>query len=288
MARLPKSLPPPPLRCSDVGEPQTVQQVRELLDRHNLRPRKALGQHFLADPNLVRKIVKDAKLPSGMPVLEIGAGTGTLTAALSAAGHRVLAYEIDRSLAPLLDEVLDGLSVDLRFEDAMEVDFVNVLGQERWALVANLPYNVGTPLLMSLLRSVPAVRRFVVMVQREVADRIVAEPGSKQYGIPSVVTALHSRRLDWFRVPPQVFVPPPAVASAVVVLERKPAPPQAERAIELAQAAFGQRRKMLRASLRSEVEDPISVLERAGIDPTRRAESLQPAEFVEIAVAEQS
>lgn len=272
-----------------MGEPQTVQQVRELLDRYNLRPRKALGQHFLADPNLVRKIIADARLAQGCPVLEIGAGTGTLTASLALAGHPVLSYEIDRSLAPLLTEVLEGLTVDLRFEDAMGVDFATVLSAhdpQEWALVANLPYNVGTPLLMSLLRSVPAVNRFVVMVQREVADRIVAEPGSKQYGIPTVVTSLHSRRLDWFRVPPQVFVPPPAVDSAVVILDRIAASPHAERAIELAQAAFGHRRKMLRVSLRSALDDPIPLLERAGIDPTLRAENLAPGDYLTIAEAE--
>ena len=233
-----------------MAEPQTVQRVRELLERHGRHPRKALGQHFLADPNLVRKIIVDARLEPGSRVLEIGAGTGTLTAALASAGHPVLAYEIDDDLGDLLEEVLAGLDVDMRFEDAMDVDFAAVLGDGPWAMVANLPYNVGTPLLMTLLRFVPAITRFAVMVQREVADRIVAEPGSKQYGIPSVVAALHSRRLDWFRVPPQVFVPPPSVGSAVVILERIPAPAAAERAVELAQAAFGQRRKMVRASLR--------------------------------------
>ncbi len=269
-----------------MAEPQTVQQVRELLERYDRQPRKALGQHFLADPNLVRKIIADARLEPGCPVLEIGAGTGTLTAALAGSGHPVLAYEIDGGLEGLLGEVLADVDVDLRFEDAMNVDFATVLGDGPWAMVSNLPYNVGTPLLMSLLRSVPAITRFAIMVQREVADRIVAEPGSKQYGIPSVVTSLHSRRLDWFRVPPQVFVPPPSVGSAVVILERIPAPASSERAVELAQAAFGQRRKMVRASLRSALGDPIVVLERAGIDPTQRAENLSPSDYVALAEAE--
>ena len=269
-----------------MAEPQTVQRVRELLERHGRHPRKALGQHFLADPNLVRKIIVDARLEPGSRVLEIGAGTGTLTAALASAGHPVLAYEIDDDLGDLLEEVLAGLDVDMRFEDAMDVDFAAVLGDGPWAMVANLPYHVGTPLLMTLLRFVPAITRFAVMVQREVADRIVAEPGSKQYGIPSVVAALHSRRLDWFRVPPQVFVPPPSVGSAVVILERIPAPAAAERAVELAQAAFGQRRKMVRASLRGALDDPVTVLERAGLDPTRRAENLAPSDYVALAEAE--
>lgn len=272
-----------------MAEPQTVQEVRSLLERHGLRPKKALGQHFLADPNLVRKIIARAELPPGSPVLEIGAGTGTLTAALAEAGHHVLAYEVDEALEPLLREVLAGSDVDLRLEDALAVDLASALEDDRggqaWALVANLPYNVGTPLLMTLLRTVPAVEKFVVMVQREVADRIVAQPGSRQYGIPSVVTSLHSRRLDWFKVPPQVFVPPPAVASAVVVLQRRTASPLAEAAIGLAQAAFGQRRKMLRVALRHALSDPQTVLERAGIAPTRRAETLSPEEFLALAEA---
>lgn len=264
---------------------QSAAEVSELLARHGLAPRRPLGQHFLGDPNIVRKIVQAAQLEPGSPVLEVGAGTGTLTAELAAQGHPVLAYEIDEGLVPLLEDVLApyGDQVDLRLQDAMSVDFSKELEGADWALVANLPYNVGTPLLLQLMRSVPAVTRFVVMIQKEVADRLVAEPGSREYGVPSVITALYARRLDWFRVPRHVFVPPPNVDSAVVIFERVEPPAGSEQAIRIAKAAFGQRRKMLRSSLRSVLDNPSEVLEHAGIDPTARAETVSAQGFVRLA-----
>lgn len=264
---------------------QTRGEVTQLLDRFGLAPRRPLGQHFLADPNIVRKIVQAADLGEGSRVLEVGAGTGTLTAELAASGHHVLAYEIDNGLRPLLDEVLAHCEkfVDLRFEDVMSVDFSRELTGDPWALVANLPYNVGTPLLLSLMREVSAVTRFVVMMQREVVDRLVADAGSKAYGVPSIITALYARRVDWFSVPRQVFVPPPNVDSAVVVFERTEAPAHAEGAIRLAKAAFGQRRKMLRSSLKTAVDDPTRLLEASGIDPTARAETIPPEGYVRMA-----
>ena len=138
------------------------------------------------------------------------------------------------------------------------------LDGDGWALVANLPYNVGTPIVLDVLRHVPAVTRVVVMVQAEVAGRFAAEPGSKTYGLPSVVVGLHAKVGERFDVPAQVFVPPPNVGSTVIVLDRVAAPPEAERAIELAAAGFGQRRKMLRASLKSVADDPVALCEAAG------------------------
>ena len=264
---------------------QSAAEVRALLEQHGLSPRRPLGQHFLGDPNIVRKIVASAQLEPDAQVLEVGAGTGTLTAELAAQGFSVLAYEIDRGLLPMLSEVFApyGDRIDLRFQDAMSVDFSQELSDGTWALVANLPYNVGTPLLLTLMRSVPAVTRFVVMIQKEVADRLVAGPGSKEYGVPSIITALYARRLDWFPVPRHVFVPPPNVDSAVVVFERVDPPDRSEEAIRIAKAAFGQRRKMLRSSLKSVTDDPIGALERAGIDPTARAETIPPEGFVRLA-----
>lgn len=263
---------------------QARSEVLALLERHALRPRKALGQHFLADPNITRKIVAVAGVRPGDRVLEIGAGTGTLTAALLAAGARVLAYEVDEHLRPLLDEVVGGNpALELRFADAASVDFSSELGPGPWQLVANLPYNVGTPILLDLLRRVPAVTRATVMVQGEVADRLAAQPGSAAYGLPSVVAQLHARVRVAFRVPPQVFVPAPRVGSAVVTLERVAAPASAEAAIALAAAAFGQRRKMLRRSLAGRLADPDAALEAAGIAPTERAERLSPEDFVRLA-----
>jgi 16S rRNA (adenine1518-N6/adenine1519-N6)-dimethyltransferase len=216
-------------------------------------------------------------------VVEVGAGTGSLTRALAATGAHVVAYEIDAGLLPVLEEVTRGLDVELRFLDVTTVDLAADLHGGRWTMVANLPYNVGTPLLLDALRRVEQIERFVVMVQREVAERLVAEPGGGLYGIPSVVAGIHARSRLAFRVPPQVFYPPPKVESAVVVLDRAPAPEGAERAIEIAGVAFNQRRKMLRRSLAALFEDPVAVLEVAGIDPTARAEDLSPADYLRLA-----
>ena len=269
---------------SDALRPQGRREIIDLLERHGRRPRKALGQHFLADPNIVDRIVRLAGVGSESRVVEIGAGTGTLTRALAATGAEVVAYEIDASLAPLLEETVAGVgTVDVRFADAMQIDFAEVLGPGPWVLVANLPYNVGTPLVLDLLRDVPAVTRFVVMIQREVADRLAAEPGSRKYGLPSVVVRLYGTVRFGFRVSPQVFVPPPDVDSAVVVVERGATPPFARQAEVLAQAAFGQRRKMIRRSLTTVLTDPEAILDAAGIDPTVRAEDLSVGDFLAIA-----
>ncbi len=262
---------------------QTRTEIADLLERHGLSPSRRLGQHFLADANITRKVVELAAVGAGDQVVEVGAGTGTLTRALAAAGAHVVAYEIDAGLVPVLDEVTVGLDVELRFADASSGLIGDDLGDGAWVMVANLPYNVGTPLLLDALRHSPAITRFVVMVQREVAERLVASPGTKAYGLPSVVTGLHSTGRLAFRVPPQVFYPPPTVESAVVVLDRVPAPAESERAIEIATVAFQQRRKMLRRSLDSMFGDPTAHIEAAGLDPTARAEDLSPHAYVELA-----
>lgn len=264
---------------------QSRVEIAALLDRHGLRPRKRLGQHFLADPNIVERIVRLADLTPTDHVVEVGAGTGTLTRALAATGASVVAYEVDAGLQPVLAETLAGCEVDLRFADVTRVDFAAELPAGRWTLVANLPYNVGTPLVLDLLRNAPPIVRFVVMVQREVGERLAAGPGSRTYGLPSVIAQLHADVNAGFKVPPQVFVPAPDVESSVVVLVRKPAPPSVEAAIGLAAAAFNQRRKMLRRSLVSVLVDPEAVLERAGIDPTARAEALAPEDYLRLAGA---
>jgi len=260
--------------------------MRDLLARYHHRPNKSLGQHFLADPNLVDRIVRTAGVGVGDRVVEVGAGTGTLTRALAATGAHVVAYEIDRHLAPLLEEALDGTAVEIRFEEATVAALRTGLGDGPWVMVANLPYNVGTPLLLDTLRTVPAVVRFVVMVQREVADRLGAEPGSRTYGLPTVVAGLRSRITVAFAVGREVFVPPPDVDSAVVVLERVEPPAGVERAEALAAAAFGQRRKMLRRSLATVLADATAILDAAGIDPAARPETLAPLDFVRLAAAE--
>lgn len=262
---------------------QTRSEISRLLEEHGLRPVHRLGQHFLADANVTRKIVRTARVGAGDRVVEIGAGTGSLTSALAATGAHVVAYEIDERLLPILESVTAGQGVELRFNDISEVDLAGALDGEGWIMVANLPYNVGTETLMEALRHAPQIRRFVVMVQREVAERLVASPGTGEYGIPSVITQLHADAKLAFRVPAQVFFPAPQVESAVVSMERKPPPEHAEQAIELARAGFGQRRKMLRRSLAGLLPDPVEVLERASIDPTSRAEQLSPDDYLRLA-----
>ena len=249
-----------------------------------IRLKASLGQHFLAEPNTVRRIVEIAGVSAEDCVLEIGAGAGTLTRALADRGARVIAYEVDEGLRPVLAEVV-GDTAEIRFEDASNIDFGVALPPGEWALVANLPYNVGTPILLRMLREVPRVTRFVVMLQREAIERLAAEPGSKTYGIPSVVVALHGRIEVALRVPPHLFVPRPKVESAVAVIDRIEANPAADRAVEIASGAFGQRRKMVRASLRGVLDDPPGALMRAGIDPTARAEELSPADYLRLATA---
>lgn len=265
---------------------QGKSEVRELLARHGHHPNKALGQHFLVDPNVVDRIVRTAHVGPHDHVVEVGAGTGTLTRSLAATGARVIAFEVDRHLEPVLREALAGTAVDLRFEDATAGTLASAIASGSWVMVANLPYNVGTPLLLEALRTVPAVNRFVVMVQREVADRLTAGPGSRVYGLPSVVASLRAVVKLAFRVRREVFFPPPDVDSAVVVLDRIVPSPHVERAEALAAAAFGQRRKMLRRSLSAEVHDAPALLAAAGIDPAARPETLAPEDFVRLAVAE--
>jgi 16S rRNA (adenine1518-N6/adenine1519-N6)-dimethyltransferase len=262
--------------------------IRRLLDDHDHRPTKTYGQNFLADPNIVRKLIDAADLRADSQVVEIGAGTGTMTALMAGRARRVVAYEIDGSLAPILTETLGHLgNVDLRFEDASKIDFGEALDGGEWTMVSNLPYNVGTGIVLDVLRQAPSVTRIVVMVQREVADRMFADVGTKTYGLPSVTVGLHATGGIAFGVPRQVFEPVPRVDSAVIVLNRTESPRLAPRAIELAAAGFGQRRKMLRRSLGGALREPERTLEEAGIDPTTRPEQLAPTDFVRIAEAEE-
>jgi 16S rRNA (adenine1518-N6/adenine1519-N6)-dimethyltransferase len=268
--------------------PQARSEIRALLRAHGLSPNKRLGQNFLADPNIVRRIVEEADV-SGELVVEVGAGTGTLTTALASEAELVVAYELDRGLVDLLADTVGHLAnVDIRQADAASVVFSHELDGHPWTMVANLPYNVGTGIILDVLRHAPSIERLVVMVQSEVADRLLSEPGSRTYGLPSVVVGLHATGRRLFSVPPQVFEPAPRVGSAVVLFNRTSSPRHAERAIEIAGAGFGQRRKMLRRSLASLMTDPSAILDAAGVDPTARAEQLTPMDYVAIARAEEN
>lgn len=264
---------------------QGRREIQERLAAAGVRARRDWGQNFLADPNLVDRIVRLAAVGPRDHVVEIGAGTGALTRALASTDATVIAYEIDERLRPILDETLEGTRVDVRFVDIMAVDLAEELGGGTWTMVANLPYNIGTPLLLDTLRHVPAVDRMIVMVQREVAERLVAEPSDPAYGLPSVVCRLHATARIAFTAPPEVFFPRPAVESAVMELRRVAAPPGSETAIAVAARAFNQRRKMLRRSLAGLFDEPVAVLERCGIDPTARPQDLTTDQFLRIAGA---
>jgi 16S rRNA (adenine1518-N6/adenine1519-N6)-dimethyltransferase len=265
-----------------MAEPLGRAETRDLLERHGIRLRRDLGQHFLVEPNLVRRIVEISGIGPGSQVVEIGAGAGTLTRALAATGARVIAYEIDAALRPALEETV-GAAVEIRFADAAAVDWETALPPGEWVVVANLPYNVGTPIVLTMLRAVPRIVRLVVMLQREAVDRLVADPGSKVFGLPSVVVRLNGTVRTALRVPAHVFFPEPKVASAVAVIDRIPADPASEAAIGLAAAGFGQRRKMLRSALKDRVSE--AALRTAGIDPAARAETLDPADWLRLARA---
>ena len=250
--------------------------INQLLDRHGLHPSRALGQNFVVDPNTVRRIARLAEVGPGDFVVEIGAGLGSLTLALAETGAPVTAVEIDRHLVPVLRETVEPFGVRVVEGDAMALDWDSLLaGAERWVLVANLPYNVATPLVADLLDGVPKIHRMLVMVQREVAERLAAAPGSKAYGAVSVKVGYWATAAVVGRVPATVFLPRPKVESALVRIDRRPVPAVAadrERLFELVRAGFGQRRKMLRRSLAALV--PPGAFECAGVAPEARAEDL--------------
>jgi 16S rRNA (adenine1518-N6/adenine1519-N6)-dimethyltransferase len=256
-----------------------------------VRPTKALGQHFLIDPNLARAIVADAGVGAGDRVVEIGAGLGSLTVALAAAGADVVAVEFDRALVPALEEVVAGLpTVHVVQADAMRLDWAEALAAaERWSMCANLPYSVAVPLVLDTLADVAAIDRWVVMVQREVGERLVAEPGTEHYGAVSVRVAYRARGAVVRRVPASVFWPRPAVDSVVVRLDRLDAPPvrvDEDSLWRVVDEAFRERRKTMRNALRrlgldAAVAD--AVLAEAGVAPSARPEELGLDAFAAIA-----
>ena len=256
----------------------TRTQVRSLLDRHGISPKRSLGQNFVVEPNTVRRIAELAEVGEGDRVVEIGPGVGSLTLALLEAGASVVAIEVDDVLVDVLAEVTAGHQPDrirIVHGDAMDTDWDDLLGAGPWKLVANLPYNISVPLICDLLDGVPAIGEMVVMVQREVADRLVAGPGDDAYGLPSVKVAYHAEARVLGRVPPSVFLPRPRVDSALVGLRRLSEPAtdvDREVLFQVVRAGFGQRRKMLRRSLRGILDEAAIV--GSGGDPTARAEEL--------------
>lgn len=270
----------------------TRRQTLDLLARFDVRPSKARGQHFVVDPNTVRRIARLAGVGPGDQVVEVGPGLGALTLALAETGAAVTAVEIDARLAAAVCVVAAeaGAHVAVVDADALRVDWARLLGPEasRWVLVANLPYNVATPLVADLLDRVPAIGRMLVMVQREVAERLAAGVGDAGYGAVSVKVAYWAQAKVVGRVPPSVFWPEPKVESALVSIVRRPVPavgPEADRGqlFRLVGAGFGQRRKMLRRSLAGLVGP--EAFAAAGVRPDARAEELSVADWGRLALA---
>ena len=257
-----------------------------LLSEHGIRPSRALGQNFVADPNTVERIVRIAGVTPGTRVIEIGAGLGSLTLALAAAGASVIALELDRRLVEVVRSTTEGLDVEVLAADAMTVEWGELAGErDPWVMVANLPYNVATPVVLRALEDAPAVQRFTLMVQREVGERWVAGPGDEAFGAVSVKVAWWAASRLAGAVPRGVFVPQPRVDSVLVSLERRAAPEGADRdeVFRLIEAGFATRRKMLRRTLAGLVDE--SAFATAGVAPTDRAEDLSLDDWVRLAKA---
>ncbi|WP_424631900.1 16S rRNA (adenine(1518)-N(6)/adenine(1519)-N(6))-dimethyltransferase RsmA [Bradyrhizobium sp. SYSU BS000235] len=265
--------------------------LSDVIRRHELSARKSLGQNFLLDLNLTARIARAAAPLEGSIVVEIGPGPGGLTRALLALGaKRVIAVERDERAIPALEEIAQRYPGRLEIveADAMTFDPRPLLGGERAKIVANLPYNIATVLLIDWLCAEPWPPWYdmmVLMFQREVAERIVAREDDDAYGRLGVLSNWRAETKILFDISPSAFVPPPKVTSSVVRLTPRPHPEPCDRRMleRVAAAAFGQRRKMLRQSLKSLGVDPAALAAAAGIDPTRRAETIPIAGFVAMA-----
>lgn len=266
-------------------------EVRALADELGLRPTKKLGQNFVHDPNTVRRIVRAAQLEPDDVVVEVGPGLGSLTLALLPAVAGVHAVEIDPVLAARLPATVADRAPTLADRltvvgaDALRVTAAQLPGAT--ALVANLPYNVGVPVVLHLLAELPALRRGLVMVQAEVAERLAAGPGSKAYGVPSAKLAWYAAARRAGPVPRAVFWPVPGVDSGLLAFDRRDPPPGDREAVfALIDAAFAQRRKALRSGLAGWAGSPAAAeeaLRAAGIDPMTRAERLGIEDFARLA-----
>jgi 16S rRNA (adenine1518-N6/adenine1519-N6)-dimethyltransferase len=265
--------------------------LRALAERHGIRPTKTLGQNFIADPNLARAIVADAGVGPGDRVLEIGAGLGSITLALAEAGCEVLAVEFDRRLTPALHEVVSAYpNVNVEQLDVMRADWHELLGDERWTMVSNLPYNISVPLMVDLLEGVPQIDRFVVMVQREVGERFVAKAGDEAYGTVSVRIAYRADAELLRRIPAGVFWPRPNVDSVLVRIDRRGPPVDVDPGalFVVVEESFAERRKTMANALRRlglGLPDANRVLGRSGVDPFVRGERLGLEDFTRVTEA---
>jgi 16S rRNA (adenine1518-N6/adenine1519-N6)-dimethyltransferase len=298
---------------SEAGPLLGPAEIRALAERAGIRPTKTLGQNFVLDGGTVRKIVRGADLVPGERVVEVGPGLGSLTLGLLEAGADVVAVEIDPVLAGLLPEtvrrhvpgarvdvvdlpdVAPGTSEDAPADPSLTVvrgdalDVQTLPGRPPTAMVANLPYNVSVPVLLTFLERFPTLERVLVMVQAEVADRLAAPPGSRTYGVPSAKTAWYAAARRTVTVGRSVFWPVPNVDSALVRLDRRTPPTTSatrEQVFAVVDAAFAQRRKMIRAALApiaGSSEAAARAVTAAGVDPTARGEQLDVAALARVA-----
>ena len=281
---------------SDVaaGKLLTSNDIRELCAQLNIRPTKTLGQNFVNDPGTVRKIVRNAGVQAGEQVLEIGPGLGSLTLALLEAGAQVSAVEIDPPLAQALPTTAQARFPEAKLQ-VFTADALTITGPESidgatpTRLVANLPYNVAVPIVLTVLEKLPSIQTVLVMLQAEVADRLAATPGNKIYGVPSAKVAWYASARRTLTIGRNVFYPVPNVDSALVKIERRPHPDTAatrEQVFAVIDAAFAQRRKTLRqalAGLAGSAGAAQEALERAGVSPTARGETLDIDQFAAVA-----
>ncbi|MGL4818842.1 MAG: 16S rRNA (adenine(1518)-N(6)/adenine(1519)-N(6))-dimethyltransferase RsmA [Bacilli bacterium] len=278
----------------------TPSRTKEILAAHGFRFKKSLGQNFLIEPNILSRIVTSASVTKRTGVIEVGPGIGALTEHLARAGKKVLAFEIDQRLLPILSETLSPYdNITVINEDVLEADVAEAIRThladcEEIAVVANLPYYVTTAILLKLLHANIGIDRFAVMMQKEVADRISAKPGTKDYGTLSIAIQYFAEASVAFTVPRTVFVPQPNVDSAIlsITMKKEKDVYVADESLffELTKASFAQRRKTILNNLSSNFhrftgtkEELLAILEEANIDPKRRGETLTIQEFANLA-----
>ena len=266
--------------------------MRALARKHGIRPSRALGQNFVIDPNTLRRLIRLAEIHPSDRIIEVGAGFGVFTAALAEAAASVTAIELDRGLLPALEEIVGGIdNVRVVHADALKIDYGELTGGVPHRMVSNLPYNIATPLIATLLEEAPEITDFTVVVQKEAGERFAAGPGSKTYGAVSVLTAYFAEARVLGRVPAKVFWPVPNVESVAIRIIRRP--PQVDvdfpQLMAVVRGAFSQRRKTLRNSLAAsaglDADRVAAALTASGLDPAARPETLGLQQFAGVAKA---
>lgn len=267
--------------------------IQYIIRRFNIRIKHRLGQNFLIRPEVVRKIAEAAELGEGKPVLEIGPGIGTLTQALARTGADVTAFEIDHTLEEVLAHTLEPYNnVRIIYEDVLKANLPEILGDQDWHAAANLPYYITTPILLYLIHSTLPISLFVFMMQKEVAERIMAEPGSKAYGALTIAVQFYCTVEPVMDIPPSAFIPRPAVTSTVLKMKRRSSPAVAVKDeklfFRLVKMGFGQRRKVFTNAMKNGgIPQDLAekILEKAGIDGKRRGETFSMEEYGRLADA---